>query len=63
MKQEESFVPYKGDGIICNICGKPGELASNCSLKQQIDMKNWFLKTGKELFKENHNQETTVDAN
>ena len=63
VKQEKSFAQNKGDGIICNVCGKPGELDSNCSLKQEISMKHWFLKTGKELYKENHNHETTVEAN
>ena len=32
VKQEKGFAQNKGDGIICNVCGKPGELASNCSL-------------------------------
>ena len=62
VKQEKSFAQNKGDGIICNVCGKPGELASNCPLKQEIAMKNWFVKTGKVLYKENHAQEATVEA-
>ena len=52
-KQEKSFAQKKGHGnnIICNVRGKPGELASNCPLKQEIAMKNWFVKIGKELYK------------
>ena len=61
VKQKKSFTQNKGYGIICNVCGKAGELASNFPLKQEIAMKNWFVQTGKELYKENHNQETTVE--
>ena len=39
VKSKKSFVQKKGDEIICNVCGKPGELASNCPLKQEIPMK------------------------
>ena len=45
--------------MVCNVCGKPDELASNCPLKQEILRKNWFIKTGKELYKDNLCQETS----
>ena len=51
VKQRKSFAQNKGDGIICNVCGKPGELSSNCPMKWEISMKNWFVKTGRELYK------------
>ena len=52
-------VSFKGKGIICNFCAKPDELASNCPLKQEILMKNWYIKTGKEIHKDNRCQETS----
>ena len=34
-------------------------LRANCPLKQEIPMKNWFIKTGKEIYKDNLCQETS----
>ena len=39
VKSEKNFLQRKGDGILCNICGKPGELAKNCTLKMDIPIK------------------------
>ena len=50
-KSEKSSVQQKGDRIICNLCGKPGELDINCPLKQYIPMQQWYIKTGKEIYK------------
>ena len=37
----------------CFCCGKEGELASNCPLKDKIPSKEWYNKTGVEHWKTN----------
>ena len=32
--------------VTCFVCGKPGELASNCKLKPEIPEKDWYKNTG-----------------
>ena len=46
---EKSFAQEKWDLILCNVCGKPGELASNCPMKLEFPMGKWFNKTGKTI--------------
>ena len=44
---------------VCNVCGKPDELASNCPLKKESEMKNWYISNGKVLFYKNICQNTS----
>ena len=59
----ESFA-QKGNGnkdIRCFCCGREGELATDCPLKDKIEKNEWFSKTGKKHFlKKNHTQITTT---
>ena len=46
---EKSFAREKRDPILCNACGKPGELESNCPMKLEVTIGKWFNKTGKTI--------------
>ena len=57
VKKEEDKIPpgaesfaQTGEGgkknVTCFVCGKPGELASNCKMKTQLAEKDWYKSTG-----------------
>ena len=62
MKSEKSFAQQKRDGILCNVCSKPGELARNCPLKSDILMRKWFVETGKIIERKDNNSQKTTRA-
>ena len=57
VKSEKRFA--QSIQIICNVCVKPDELFSNCPLKKEFLIKNWYITTGKVLFDKNLYQTTS----